>query len=84
MNLELLSRKRFYYEEIAPSWVRKIWSRPEAFDHFLKHHRAKLSGEGAIIKIGRDYFVASDKFPTAATSILGLSYETHQEICHAS
>ena len=84
MNLELLSRKRFYYEEIAPNWVRKIWSRPEAFDHFLQHHRTKLSSTGAIVKIGRDYFVVSDKFPIAAAAILGLSNDVHQEASHAS
>ncbi len=73
MNLELLSRKRTYYEEAAPLWVRKIWSRPEAFDHFVKYNRAKLAGHGALVKIGRDYFVAADKFPAVATEILGLA-----------
>jgi len=73
MNLELLSRKRTYYEETAPLWVRKIWSRQQAFDHFVKYNRAKLAGEGALVKIGRDYFVVSDKFPVVATEILGLA-----------
>ena len=84
MNLELLSRKRTYYEEAAPSWVRKIWSRPQAFEHFIKHHRAALVGQGALIKIGRDYFVNSDKFPEVANEILGLSNDTREEITHAS
>lgn len=73
MNLEFLSRKRTYYEETAPFWVRKIWSRSEAFDHFVKYNRAKLTSEGALVKIGRDYFVAADKFPFVATEILGLT-----------
>jgi len=73
MNLELLSRKRTYYEETAPLWVRKIWSRQQAFDHFIKYNRTKLASEGALVKIGRDYFVVSDKFPVIATEILGLA-----------
>lgn len=78
MNLESLSRKRTYYEETAPLWVRKIWSRPEAFDHFVKYNRAKLAGHGALVKIGRDYFVSADKFPAVATEILGLSDNLHE------
>lgn len=84
MNLELLSRKRIYYEETAPPWVRQIWSRPQAFDHFVKYHRAKLTGEGAIVRLGRDYFVASDKFPAVATEILGLAGNTHEITPNAS
>jgi hypothetical protein len=82
MNLELLSRKRTYYEETAPLWVRRIWSRPQAFDHFIKYNRAKLAAEGALVKIGRDYFVVSDKFPVIATEILGLSSEADGVIGH--
>lgn len=84
MNLELLSRKRTYYEETAPLWVRRIWSRPQAFDHFIKYNRVKLAAEGAIVKVGRDYFVVSDKFPDAATEILGLNGRAHGEIAGAS
>ena len=72
MNLESLTRKRDYYEEVAPVWVRKIWSRPQAFDHFIKYNKDRLSTKGALVKIGRDYFVASEKFPNVATEILGL------------
>ena len=72
MNLELLARKRDYYAESAPIWVRKIWSRPEAFDHFIKYNRLRLTSEGALVKLGRDYFVASEKFPIVAAQILGV------------
>jgi hypothetical protein len=82
MNLELLSRKRTYYEETAPSWVRKIWSRPQAFDHFIKYHRAALVDQGALIKIGRDHFVVSDKFPNAATAILGFELDASTGASH--
>lgn len=84
MNLESLARKRDYYEDTAPHWVRKIWPRPEAFDHFVKHNRAHLMGEGAIIKIGRDHFVVSDKFPRVATEILGITDDAHEEVNHVS
>jgi len=84
MNLELIWRKRPYYEEAAPTWVRKIWSRPQAFDHFNKQHRLRLTEEGAVIKIGRDYFAVSEKFPAIATEILGLSSDLRGEITHAS
>jgi hypothetical protein len=83
MNLELLSRKRTYYEEMAPSWVRKIWSRPQAFDHFIKNNRPELVEQGALIKIGRDYFVVSDRFPAVATEILGLSGVMRDEVTQA-
>jgi hypothetical protein len=82
MNLELLTRKRTYYEETAPLWVHKIWSRQQAFDHFVKYNREKLADEGALIKIGRDYFVDSDKFPVVATEILGLVGNPHGVTVH--
>jgi hypothetical protein len=84
MNLELLSRKRRYWQEDEPDWVRKIWSRPQAFDYFIKYNRSTLVDQAALIKIGRDYFVNSDKFPEVATEILGLSNDTREEITHAS
>ena len=84
MNLESLTRKRDYYEEVAPVWVRKIWSRPQAFDHFIKYNKVRLTKEGALVKIGRDYFVASEKFPNIATEILGLSCDLNEESSHES
>jgi hypothetical protein len=84
MNLEFLSRKRIYYEVTAPGWVRNIWSRQEAFDHFIKYNRFELVDRGALIKIGRDYFVDSNKFPSVATEIMGLGSDAHEEITHAS
>jgi hypothetical protein len=83
MNLELIWRKRTYYEEMAPSWVRNIWSRPQAFDHFIRYNRSTLADQGALIKIGRDYFVVSDRFPAVATEILGLSGVMRNEVTQA-
>ena len=82
MNLESLARKRDYYEEATPLWIRKIWSRPQSFNHFIKQHRLRLTEEGAVIKIGRDYFVVSEKFPSVATDILGVSNSLNGAACH--
>ena len=82
MNLESLTRKRDYYEEAAPLWIRKIWSRPQAFDHFIKYNKVRLTKEGALVKIGRDYFVASEKFPNIVTEILGLPCDLNEEGSH--
>ena len=84
MNLESLTRKRDYYEEAAPLWVRKIWARPQAFEHFIKYNKVRLTKEGALVKIGRDYFVAYEKFPNIATEILGLSCDLNEGSSHES
>jgi len=84
MNLDSLTRKRDYYEEAAPLWIRKIWARPQAFEHFIKYNKVRLTKEGALVKIGRDYFVASEKFPNIATEILGLSCDLNEESSHES
>lgn len=84
MNLESLTRKRDYYDEAAPLWIRKIWSRPQAFDHFIKYNKVRLTNDGALVKIGRDYFVATEKFPNIATEILGLSCDLNEANSHES
>jgi hypothetical protein len=82
MNLELLARKRDYYAESAPIWIRTIWCRQESFDHFVKHNRLRLTAEGALIKLGRDYFVASEKFPIVAAQILGVVNDVDGCVSH--
>ena len=82
MNLESLSRKRDYYAEEAPLWVRKIWSRSQAFEHFVKYNKARLKQEGALVKIGRDYFVVCEKFPDVATEILGIACDLNGVAIH--
>lgn len=72
MNLELLVRKRDYYDQSAPQWVRNIWSRKEALDHFIKYNKRQLSSVGAVVKIGRDYFVDTEVFPVVACEVLGI------------
>jgi hypothetical protein len=72
MNLELLVRKSDYYNNAAPLWVRNIWARKEALDHFIKYNRRRLAAEGAVVKIGRDYFVDTETFPSIAMQVIGV------------
>ncbi len=72
MNLESLVRKRDYYEQGTLSWVRNIWVRKASLDHFIKYNKLRLSARGAVVKIGRDYFVDVEKFPIVAIEILGI------------
>lgn len=71
VELSKLRRKRDYYESEAPEWIRAIWSRRESFDWFLKNNRHKLTKSGALVRIGRDYFVNSSSFPEIAQSLIG-------------
>ena len=73
MNLEVLIRKRDYYDEKSPQWVRNIWSRKESFNNFIKYNRQSLVEQGAVVKIGRDYFVDVEKFPTIARQVIGVA-----------
>lgn len=69
MNLELVTRKREYYDA-APLWVRNVWSTRTALDNFIKYNRHKLASTGAIVKIGRDYFVERERFPFVARALI--------------
>ena len=71
-DLSSLRRKGDYYTTEAPDWVRNIWTRPESFDWFIKSNRAQLSKAGAIVRLGRDWFVDVEQFPAAATRVLGV------------
>ena len=71
MQLEALRRKRDYYNaDIAPGWVRTIWPGVNSFDWFIKHNRAELIARGAILRVGRDYFINGETFPTVARQVL--------------
>lgn len=72
LQLSALRRKGDYYKNEAPDWVRVIWKRPESFDWFIKDNRAQLASDGAIVKLGRDWYTNCDLFPTAAKRILGV------------
>lgn len=75
-----LRRKRDYYLHDGPVWIRTIWAKPESFNWFLKSNRNKLTELGALVRLGRDYFIDVEIFPSTAETILGLtplSGETH-------
>lgn len=73
-NIELskLRRKQDYYQNEAPDWIRIIWDRKESFDWFLKNNRRKLTKNGAIVRLGRDYFINTSCFAVVTQSIIGL------------
>jgi hypothetical protein len=68
-----LRRKTIYYQHDAPDWVRNVWNRPESFDWFVKNNKDALCEQGALVKLGRDFFVDTTAFPNAAGRILGLT-----------
>lgn len=71
-----LRRKPDYYDHDGPTWIRSIWNTPSSFDWFLKNNRQQLLSEGAIHRLGRDYFIHRQRFPDVACRILGLSEGT--------
>lgn len=72
-----LRRKPDYYGSDGPSWIRSIWTTPSSFDWFLKNNRQRLISEGAIHRLGRDYFIHCQRFPEAACKILGFDTPPH-------
>ena len=68
-----LRRKTAYYQQDAPDWVRNVWNRPESFDWFVKNNRNALVECGAVVKLGRDFFVDTQVFPGVAERLLGLT-----------
>ena len=72
VQLVHLRRKAAYYRHDAPDWVRNVWNRPESFDWFVKNNKAVLVERGAVVKLGRDFFINAKIFPKTAESLLGL------------
>lgn len=75
IKLARIRRKPDYYSNDAPPWVRNVWPRPESFDWFIKHRRTELVESGAVVRLGRDYFVDSVVFPKVAARLLGMGKE---------
>lgn len=73
IDLSRLRRKLDFYNFDAPEWVRTVWAREEAFEWFVKNHRKDLAKNGALVRLGRDYFIDSKAFLPIAKSILGVS-----------
>jgi hypothetical protein len=74
-NIGNLRRKADYYFHDAPDWVRKIWPRSNSFSWFIKNNRQTLRQQGALVRLGRDYFIDAAAFPAAAQGVLGLTDE---------
>lgn len=71
-NISRLRRQDDFYLNEAPAWMRVIWPRLKSFTWFLKNHRSRLKTEGALIRLGRDYFIEADRFAHVALAILGI------------
>ncbi len=67
-----LRRKPVFWQFDGPPWTREIWPRLESFNWFIKSHRDQLIQNGAICRIGREYFIDQRRFPNEAQVILGL------------
>lgn len=75
MNIEALRRKSDWLAHDGHEW-RVVWPRIESLNHFLKTHKTRLAADGAIIKLGREWLISADRFPTVARQILGLPGES--------
>lgn len=69
-NLENLRHKTDFYQTNDPPWVQKIWRTLPSLDWFIKDNRSALNKAGAIVRIGRDYFIDAVVFPDVAQQIL--------------
>jgi len=72
-ELSRLKRRLDYYQVDAPDWVRIIWKNRESFEWFAKNNRQTLLARGALVRLGRDYFIDTGIFTDVAKSILGVT-----------
>lgn len=70
--LDRTARKRDFYLT-GPAWVRSVWPTPHSFDWFCRSRRHELASKGAMVKLGRDWFVDVQAFPKAVASVYGLA-----------
>jgi hypothetical protein len=75
MDLSHLRRKRDYYTNDSPPWVRIVFRSFRSFDWFCKDNRAALIAAGALFRIGRDYFVDTEKFLGQVIELRGIPVE---------
>ncbi len=69
MDLSKLRRKRDYYTSDSPDWVRIVFRSFESFDWFCKDNRDALLAAGALMRIGRDYFVETEQISLAIVTL---------------
>jgi hypothetical protein len=71
-KLERLSRKRDFYTN-APDWVKTFWPTQASFDWYLKSRNKPLTEQGALQRLGRDYFVDAERLALAVENELGVT-----------
>jgi len=69
-DLKALCRTSDYYDNHIPDWMRSVWQKPEGFQWFLKNNRRQLVESGALVRLGRDYFVSQESFEGVAFRLL--------------
>lgn len=70
-----LRRKDAYWPNEGPEWLKHVFQRQESFNWFCKNNRDRLIRDGAMVKLGRDFFIDRETFPTVAERILGVQAE---------
>ena len=78
MTLNNIRRKADFLQHDAPQWARTLWPRIESLNWFIKANKARLEADGAITKIGREWFVDIGTFPDVARGILNLAPDDGQ------
>ncbi len=69
--LDRTARKRDYWQT-GPAFVRSVWPTPHSFDWFCRSRRQELAAQGAMVKLGRDWFIDAEAFPQAVARVYGL------------
>lgn len=75
--LDRTARKRDFYLT-GPAWVRSTWPTPHSFEWFCRSRREELASKGAMVKLGRDWFVDVQAFPLAVAAVYGIAADAHQ------
>jgi hypothetical protein len=70
IKLERLARKRDFYST-APDWVKTFWPTQSSFDWFIKSRTQTLTEQGALMRLGRDYFVDAERLAIAVETEMG-------------
>jgi len=65
-------RRDDYLKRDCPEWLKGRFYRTGALDWFVKSNKTELEKHGAIIKLGREWFVVPEKFESAAAEIFGV------------
>ena len=72
MDLSNLRRKRDFYTNNSPAWVRIVFRSFTSFNWFCKDNRNALIAAGALFRIGRDYFVDTEIFVNTLIELRGI------------